>query len=237
MVVKYNCFIFILQSKLEIMPNHVINILEISGHKKHVQDVLNAIKGSDGSCIDFNSFLPMPEEIRHVTAPVRIITPKEYKKQEEHQQLNEEPAFIGFSTGITQKMQKDYLERFGADNWYDWANQHWGTKWGCYDQQMVDVFEAGDQATAQMSFQTAWSGGAHAIQQLSNSFTLVEFKLTYADEDCGSNCGVILFKEGCEVEADIPDYGDASMAIYFECWGGEEDWEKVDGEWKWRDEE
>ena len=216
------------------MPNHIQNYLEIIGHKKHVQDVLNAIKGE--GCIDFNSFLPMPKEIRHVTAPVTIITKKEYDKQERQKELTEAPSFIGHRTGITKAMQKDYLERFGSDNWYDWANQHWGTKWGCYAQQMVDIFEAGDQATAQMSFQTAWSGGFVAIQQLSERFRLVKFKLTYADEDCGSNVGEFEFHKGGVIEDYVPACGsNEAMEIYFYCWGGEEDWEMVDGEWKWKD--
>jgi len=219
------------------MPNHVQNRLEITGHRKHVQDVLDAIKGKDNHdnelCIAFESFLPMPEEIRHVTSPVNIITKKEYDEQERKKELNPEPAFIGFRTGITKKMSNDYIQRFGADNWYDWAHQNWGTKWGAYDQQMDDIIYDGDNATAFMSFQTAWSSGAMAIQQLSDRFTLVTFKLTYADEDMGFNCGVIEFEEGC-AQYNQPEGGsDEAMAIYFECWGGEEEWDKVDGEWKW----
>jgi hypothetical protein len=217
------------------MPNHVINHLEISGHRKHVQDVLDAIKG-ENSCIDYNSFLPMPEEIRHVTSPVRILTKKEYEKQEAKKDLTEEPIF-GHTTGITKVMQKDFIERFGADNWYDWASIHWGTKWGCYDQVMGDIERTGDNVKVDMTFQTAWAGGLHAIQQLSNSFTLVSFKLTWADEDCGFNVGRVRLEEGCIIEENIPKGGsNLAMDIYFFCWGSE-GWEFVDGDWKWIDDE
>lgn len=217
------------------MPNHIQNHLEIIGHKKHVEDVLNAIKGE--GCIDFNSFLPMPEELRGSSSPVKILTKKEYEKQEAKIRLTEEPPF-GHFAGITKAMQKDYLERFNSDNWYDWANKHWGTKWGCYNQQMVDIFEAGDQATAQMTFQTAWSSGLIALLQLSERFRFVKFKLIYADEDCGSNVGEFLLDKGGVIEDYVPECGsNEAMEIYFHCWGGEEDWEMVDGEWKWKDDD
>ncbi len=40
----------------------------------------------------------------------------------------------------------------GVDNWYDWRNRYWGTKWGDYDQ---DVTLDGE--TVQIIFQSAWS--------------------------------------------------------------------------------
>lgn len=43
-----------------------------------------------------------------------------------------------------------------SPNWYDWAWDNWGTKWGTYDQQEpVDI--PGDTFGVSWSFVTAWS--------------------------------------------------------------------------------
>ena len=39
---------------------------------------------------------------------------------------------------ITKERRKYLLDRYGYDNWYDWAYKNWGTKWGCYDNEYDD---------------------------------------------------------------------------------------------------
>ena len=61
---------------------------------------------SDGdSFFDFNTFIPMPEELRNTTSPVR--EPDSFENR---------------------RLRKEY----GTDNWYDWAINNWGTKWNSY---------------------------------------------------------------------------------------------------------
>lgn len=218
------------------MPNHVANHLEIIGHPKHVQNVLDAVKTTDeeGNEIPFayEAFWPMPEEIRHVTAPAQIITKKEYDKQEARRELTDEPFF---RNNITKAMSKDYIERFGANNWYDWALNNWGTKWGAYSARLEDSTNPDKDGNIIqfIYFDTAWSCGATAIQKLSETFPHVKFRLTFGDEDCGFNVGILLYIGGCLEEEYIPEGGtDEAMQIYFDTHGGSEGWEHVDGEWQ-----
>ena len=223
------------------MPNHVANHLEIIGHPTHVQNVLDGVKGKDDNGNDipfaYEGFLPMPEEIRHVTCPVQIISKKDYDKQMAKRELTDTPFF---RNNITKAMSSDYIARFGADNWYDWASQNWGTKWGAYSTVLNEpTTPDGDGNIIQfIYFETAWSGGAVAIQKLSEMFPYVKFRLTFADEDCGFNVGILLYEGGCLCEEYIPEGGsNEAMQIYFDTHGGSEGWEMVKGEWQWADDE
>ena len=219
------------------MPNHVQNILTIVGHKNHVEPMLKSLK--DGkSEFSFTKIIPLPTELEGTRAPANIVSEAEYKKIQYKKNFSAEPNPMFSDKGsITKKMSDDWIERFGADNWYDWTTGHWGNKWGAYEVIVNDPIEL----TAReghikvvIYFQTAWSSGATVLDNLARQYTTIEFYLIYADEDCGSNTGKIWWQGGGMIDNDIPDN---SMDNYFECWGGEEDWEQVDGEWKWKEDE
>ena len=38
--------------------------------------------------------------------------------------------------GITKEESQELIKKYGQDNWYEWAHQNWGTKWGAYDNEM-----------------------------------------------------------------------------------------------------
>ena len=71
-------------------------------------------------------------------------------------------------------------------NWYDWHIQHWGTKWNAFDC-YTDV------QTHQITFvfSTAWSVAMPILLKLK----MLGFNMfiRWADEDLGSNCGVIRY--------------------------------------------
>lgn len=69
-------------------------------------------------------------------------------------------------------------------NWYEWHVKYWGTKWNAYDgytiikpHQLIFVFS------------TAWSAPFSIYEQLTKLG--YDFEVRYADEDIGSNCGLI----------------------------------------------
>jgi hypothetical protein len=174
------------------MPNHVTNKLRIIGTQEEVSAVLDQIKGDDENIfIDFNKIEPMPKELEGTQSPPRIISQEEYDEQQrriENDELSENERKFGFSRGITQEMSDNFIETFGANNWYDWRNTFWGTKWNAYDQSMDD-----DNV---ISFDTAWSTPFDVIQELSFMFPNIEFEVKYADEDFGYNVGKYTIKNG-----------------------------------------
>lgn len=199
--------------------------------------MLNHLK-DDESEFSFKKIIPMPEELQGTRSPARIISEAEYKKEQYEKNFKEEehPHFRD-KGAITKKMSDDWKERFGADNWYDWTTNNWGTKWGAYD---VEVGEMESLPAREgfvkvvIRFQTAWSSGAVAIAKLAEVYPTIEFYLIYADEDCGFNTGKIWWENGFTANTEIPK---ESMENYFECWGQSDDWELVDGEWKWNEDE
>lgn len=101
------------------MPNHVYH--SITASTEEGTEILKAMaKHSHGLC---GYLEPMPQDLSGTTSPQRI---------PEHMTLNE---------------QNDLIDKYGYSDWYSWAHAKWGTKWGCYDNEMD-----GDNYT----FTTAW---------------------------------------------------------------------------------
>ena len=186
------------------MPNHITNILTITGDEQEVQKCLAEIKGQgEDQFIDFNTFAPMPKELENTQSPVKIISQEEYDKQEAriaNNDLTDIEKQWGFSRGITKEMSKRFIEEFGADNWYNWHLANWGTKWNAYDQ----ISEEGDNV---ITFDTAWSTPFDAIQTLSAKYPTLSFNVRYADEDFGHNVGEYTFEDGDTTYEDTPDGG------------------------------
>ena len=52
------------------------------------------------------------------------------------------------------------------DRWYDWRNQHWGTKWEAYDKELEHV----DNDSFQVTFNTAWAPPEPIAERLKEIF-------------------------------------------------------------------
>ena len=145
------------------MQNHVTNIVTIETETEDTKTIFASLK-TDKSEFDFNSIIPMPEELKDTTSP-------------------------------SKKPNKDLIEKYGYDNWYDWSIKNWGTKWNAYD---IEV-----ENWNKLRFDTAWSCANQVIDKLSRLHPEVDFKLTYADEDTGYNCGIITYKNGEQSYTDM----------------------------------
>jgi hypothetical protein len=74
---------------------------------------------------------------------------------------------------------------------YEWRVANWGTKWNAYD---VCVKTYGE-----ITFQTAWDTPTPIFQALSSKFPDITFRVEYADEEWGRNCGIASWKAGKEL--------------------------------------
>lgn len=188
------------------MPNHVVNILTISGDADLVAKIKSEISSVDeeGNTrhIDFHMVAPLPEDLKGTTSPTRIIPQKDYDKQEARiaaGDLEEHEERFGVSRGITREMSEAFKKKYGHDNWYDWQREAWGTKWNAYEQ---DLRDNGD-----IKFETAWSTPFNLILRLSAKYPEAEFKVRFADEDFGHNVGEYIVKAGEEIDEDLPKGG------------------------------
>ena len=93
----------------------------------------------------FHSILPMPEELR------------------------------GTTKTFGDEVNKELVDKYGADNWYDWANANWGTKWD------VDVdsdyYPECDSMT--LHFDTAWGPPAGVYKALCEMYPTLSITWFY----------------------------------------------------------
>lgn len=139
--------------------------------------------------VDFEKIDKMPEEIKNTTSPNRDAESRIEMKQ-----------------------------KYGAEDWYDWACQHWGTKWNVIPKETLINSEL-----QTMEFNTAWATPIEFFQSLSKKYPDLSFEVQFADEDLGNNCGVVTYKNGEYTEDYIPEEGsDEAEKFANELWGWEE---------------
>lgn len=124
---------------------------------------------------------------------------------------------------------KANIARFGARDWYDWAIANWGTKWNACDAMLLGANEN------IIEFSTAWSFPRPVFDRLAEMFPDMYIDVRYADEDFGSNCGELQYEHGEGSSLYEPE-GDEAMEFALDLWDERDDWEKVDGEWKMKEE-
>jgi hypothetical protein len=147
------------------MPNHVSNIVEITGEK--AKEVIDILFNENDECT-FDNFFPMPKELANTTSP-------------------------------NKESNQDLIDKFGADNWYDWKINNYGTKWGIYEGNRID--------DTNMFCQSAWGTPYKAFLKLSEVYPDVEISVQYADEDFGHNTGKYTCKGGDLISEYVPDGG------------------------------
>ena len=167
------------------MPNWVYSSIRVKASAEKVQEVLD--KG--GLC---EAYMPMPKELRNVTSPVQFISIKEFEEQDKS---------TPYGLKITQEMSDRYKEEYGSDNWYDWANIHWNTKWGDVRTEM-EV----DNASVTIKFETAWSPLSwDMIERIDKDLDIIEY---WWEEEQGY--GAMYMKMNNDIvmahEWDLPDW-------------------------------
>lgn len=187
------------------MPNWVTNIVTFNADEKRIAEIKELLKGETE--FDFNKIAPIPKELQNTVSPMRIISQEEYDKQEERiakGEITEHEKSFGLSRCLTQEIADDYINRFGACDWYSWQTANWGTKWNACDiSELDDGFE----------FNTAWSTPYQLLSNLSKLLPDVEINIKFSDEDFGHNVGEYTLLNGDEIESNIPEGGSREALI------------------------
>lgn len=170
---------------------------------------LDALKSpiEDKVLVDFNQIRPMPQELRSTLSGSNDIIPDEgYADTIAALEIAHETWVSEWvaKTGrpreefghscqlpVSKSMARDYIARFGAYNWYDWARENWGTKWGGYNSRY-------DEALPNVVwYDTAWSTGVLGLlREMSQRHPLLHIVHDWADEDTGSNVGRRVWHNG-----------------------------------------
>ena len=204
------------------MPNHVTNILTITGPEELVALIKSEISGSDDDGepmhIDFNKIIPRPDTLNITSGSstsngiailkYRAGDPSDIRKIMGYQWATEFATPEDLINYMLEKganleeAQKalDNLRDYGHQDWYSWSTSNWGTKWNAYSQNS-------DEGSNEISFETAWSTPYPVIEALSRKYPEAVISMRYADEDFGHNVGEYTFQGGDLVEETTPEGG------------------------------
>jgi hypothetical protein len=217
------------------MPNHTANNFTITGPIADIKRFIDIAKDGDTE-LSFNKLVPMPDELRGISSPVRIMTQAEidevwatWNKQKADGTLSEYQKGGPFGLGITQETSDRLIEKYGTNDWYEWAVKNWGTKWDCYDVTSWDITEDGDITSAGINYQTAWSPVTNAWERISKNYPSLEFFHEFADEG-GGFVGNQLIQNGDIVEDNDYEWDSDEGIVIREAVGMwvEEDTEEVE---------
>ena len=114
------------------MPNHVYHHFAMSNLSDKQKEILKKIESNHHGLCGY--YIPMPNEMTQTQSPINVVSESEYERiMEENKKIDRTKPFFYEPKPITKAMQDRLIQLYGHDNWYDWANDRWGTKWGCYD--------------------------------------------------------------------------------------------------------
>jgi Ferredoxin-like domain in Api92-like protein len=209
------------------MPNYVTNILTLKGPLNKVKEVFNAIAPG-----------PTAEELNSIPKPKGgpVFKPASAANLAHRKVNNYEVDFnkiVPMPSNIFRGNLGDAEKKIhGENNWYDWSVNNWGTKWNAVESQKIDDYT--------VQFDTAWAMPEPVIKALSKMFPKIGVNILWADEDLGSNCGEIHYRNGSEVFSNIPeDQSKEAYELAFGVLGGEENYkyDEVKGSYVYQENE
>ena len=124
--------------------------IELPDHCKHDDPIYKDTCDKRYHEFSFNNIIPMPEELRGTSSPTNVVDTQEEvdKWKEEHPKWDA----MGMGRPITKKEHATLLTKHKFDNWYDWANANWDTKWDA-----SEVYFQDDGWMLRYEFDTAWN--------------------------------------------------------------------------------
>lgn len=160
------------------MPNYCENSLRISGPTNKIDEFIEAVTDGDGN-INIASQHPMPETLRDTSSPTAD-TPEphpNWKVMLDNGEITQEwyDELCADRRNRYENAQKAKAET-GYTDWYDWALDNWGTKWGDFDHyqniRYVDEHELG--------YMTAWGPFSDKFWiEVSKKYPELTFTVTY----------------------------------------------------------
>lgn len=197
------------------MPNHCFN--EVKAKK----EILDEIYDYENNTVTFNKIIPMPKELEDSVADSSTTIKKamylymngdkdllEAKWEANKDAQKKYKTFNNMVENLFERYPKEEVirshkcvEKYGADNWYDWRIKNWGTKWDAYDCE-------GNPSEGTLVFFTAWNPPYEVVQALCEKYP--DSDLDWFYEEPGMNfAGHYYSGENGEVideECPVSDY-------------------------------
>ena len=159
------------------MPNYCNNEVRVYGEPEEVQKFVALVKGKERP-FSFQSIVSMPDELRDTNSPPTIMTEEEIAEYKKEQEIKSEKFRLSYNP-ITQETSDRLVKQYGTNNWYDWCNKNWGTKW---DANIIDYGQEDDEAW--YDFDTAWCPPEPIYHQLVALFPNLEISWFYREDGC-----------------------------------------------------
>ena len=183
------------------MPNHCNNTLGVIGKTEDVEKFITFVTNNGED--------------------------KEQNKYQLFKSLMPMPKELEGTTSPSKSSNEELIKKYGTDNWYDWCNNNWGTKWGDYDIDKsqvaslvkysypigIDGCKDYDNAIEDTSnsyvhfyYDTAWAPGSDELSDaLCLKFPELNFNLYYEEQGMGF-AGQVKIKKGEVIYNDSWDF-------------------------------
>ena len=161
------------------MPNWCQNEVRIYAEGRGRAEAFVNFVRDGNNYFSFDKIIPMPSDLKGHSSPSRIVSQikvDEYQEYEYKTIANKDVAF--YSAPITQEMSDKFKEEHGCDNWYDWANKNWGTKWDAFCEDM----QINDFGKIEYKFETAWNPPKPIHAHLTELFPNIEIDWFYRED-------------------------------------------------------
>ena len=156
------------------MPNWCQNeVTVIASDREQAEAFVNFIK-YEQNYFSFDRVIPMPDDLKGTRSPATIVSQEEYDKWLE----DSNPNIKRYLKPITQEMSDRFKKEYGCDNWYDWTNKNWGTKWDT-DCGEIDIDDFG---RVEYKFDTAWGPPKPIYKALRELFPKLEISWFYRED-------------------------------------------------------
>lgn len=223
------------------MPNHVSNIVKMSGICR-----LPLFAEHDGKqCFDFEKIIPMPESLKMDSGSIEEIAiesvmrrmsehryfGKTYKTMADDEYARRREFHDGDDASLMELGLRYITNKvlYGATTWYDWCIENWGTKWNSYENE-----QDGDDT---IKFETAWNAPEAVLLRLSEMYPDAIIEHWWSDEDTANNTGHQTYKGGSIISGGpFTNQSNEAYENYIFCWGKSNCiYQDEDGNWHHRD--
>ena len=153
------------------MPNWCQNEVTVTATDRGKAEAFVDFVRDGENYFSFDRVIPMPEELKGTSSPSTIVTQEEYDSWVDD-------TNYGIGKPITQEMSDRFKKEYGYDNWYDWTNTNWGTKWDT-DCEEVEIHDDG---LVRYNFDTAWGPPEPIYDVLKELFPKLEISWFYREE-------------------------------------------------------